>query len=80
MGLPDRHVRILCSEGKILGAFQESRGGKIPMNAVKPADERFRSTESLLDMINRKKAELDAHRPLTDGEAARPSTSSSRTA
>ena len=71
MGVSDRRVRILCSEGKIPGVFQEGHGWKIPMVAVKPADGRFRSTESLLEIIDRKKAELDARRPLTEGEVAR---------
>lgn len=70
-GLSDRRVRILCAEGKIPGAFQEGRGWKIPKDAVKPTDGRFKSAESLLDMIDRKKAELDACRPLTEGEVAR---------
>ena len=70
-GLSDRRVRILCSEGRIPGAFQEGRGWKIPMDAVKPADGRLRSSESLLDMIDRKKAELDTRRPMTEGEVAR---------
>ena len=70
-GLSDRRVRNLCAEGKIPGAFQEGRGWKIPRDAVKPADGRFRSTESLLDTIDRKKAELDTRRPLTEGEVAR---------
>lgn len=70
-GLSDRRVRILCAEGKIPGAFQEGRGWKIPMDAVKPADGRFKSTESLLNIIDRKKTELDACRPLTEGEVAR---------
>lgn len=70
-GLSDRRVRILCAEGKIPGTFQEGRGWKIPADAVKPADGRFRSTESLLDTIDRKKAELDTRRPLTKGEVAR---------
>ena len=69
--ISDRRVRVLCSEGKIPGAFQEGRGWKIPADAVKPADGRFRSAESLLDMIDRKKAELDKCRPLTEGEVAR---------
>ena len=38
-GLSDRRVRILCAEGKISGAFQEGRGWKIPMDAVKPAED-----------------------------------------
>ena len=70
-GLSDRRVRILCAEGRIPGAFQEGRGWKLPTDAVKPSDGRFRSTESLLDMIDRKKAELDTCRPLTEGETAR---------
>ena len=70
-GLSDRRVRLLCAEGKIPGAFQEGRGWKIPMDAVKPADGRLKSSESLLDMIDRKKAELDRRRPLTEGEVAR---------
>ena len=70
-GLSDRRVRILCAEGKIPGAFQEGRGWKIPMDAAKPSDGRFKSTESLLERIDRKKAELDTMRPLTAGEAAR---------
>lgn len=70
-GLSDRRVRILCAEGKIPGASQEGRGWKIPMDAVKPTDGRFKSTESLLERIDRKKAEMDTMRPLTAGEVAR---------
>ena len=70
-GLSDRRVRILCAEGKIHGVFQEGQGWKIPMDAVKPSDGRFKSTESLLERIDRKKAELDTMRPLTAGEVAR---------
>ena len=70
-GISDRRVRILCSEGKIKGAFQEGRGWKIPVDAVKPTDGRYKSAESLLDIIDQKKAELDTRRPLTEGEVAR---------
>ena len=70
-GLSDRRVRILCAEGKIPGAFQEGRSWKIPMDAIKPTDGRFKSTESLLERIDRKKAELDTMRSLTAGEVAR---------
>lgn len=70
-GLSDRRVRILCAEGKIPGAFQEGRSWKIPVDAVKPTDGRLKSTESLLERIDRKKAELDTMRPLTAGEVAR---------
>ena len=70
-GISDRRVRILCTEGKIAGAYQEGRGWKIPVDAVKPADGRYKVTESLLTQIDRKKAELDSRRPLTAGEAER---------
>lgn len=70
-GLSDRRVRALCAEGKISGAFQEGRGWKIPVDAAKPVDGRFKHSGNLLDAIDRKKAKLDACRPLTEGEAAR---------
>ena len=70
-GISDRRTRVLCSEGKIPGAYQEGRGWKIPVDAKKPADGRYKSKESLLAQIDRKKVELDSRRPLTVGEAAR---------
>ena len=69
--ISDRRIRVLCSEGKIPGAYQEGRGWKIPADAKKPADGRYKSKESLLAQIDRKKVELDSRRPLTAGEAAR---------
>ena len=39
-GISDRRIRVLCSEGKIPGAYQEGRGWKIPTDAEKPADGR----------------------------------------
>ena len=70
-GISDRRVRILCSEGKIPGVIREGRSWKIPEEAKKPEDGRYRSAESLLEMIDRKKAELDTKRPLTEGEVER---------
>lgn len=70
-GISDRRVRILCSEGKIPGAHRKGREWRIPEDAVKPADGRCKSKESLLTMIDRKKVELDSRRPLTKGEIAR---------
>lgn len=69
--ISDRRIRVLCSEGKINGAYQEGRGWKIPVDATKPSDGRFKSKESIFPQIERKKAELDGRRPLTDGEVAR---------
>lgn len=70
-GVSDRRIRVLCSEGKIPGAYQEGRGWKIPVDAEKPADGRFKSKESILAQIDRKKQELDRRRPLTKGELER---------
>ena len=70
-GISDRRIRVLCSEGKIPGAYQEGRGWKIPIDAEKPADGRFRSKENILAQIDRKKKELDCRRPLTEGELER---------
>lgn len=70
-GISDRRVRVLCAEGKIPGAFQVGRGWKIPIDAAKPADGRFKTANSLLAIIDQKKAELDKRRPLTEGEVAR---------
>lgn len=70
-GISDRRIRVLCSEGKISGAYREGRRWKIPVDAKKPADGRYKSKESLLAQIDRKKVELDSRRPLTAGEVAR---------
>lgn len=70
-GISDRRVRILCAEGKIPGAYQEGRAWKIPIDSIKPADGRYKTKESLLSQIDRKKKELDGKRPLTEGELTR---------
>ena len=70
-GISDRRIRILCSEGKVPGAYQEGRSWKIPADAKKPVDGRYKSKESILQQINRKKIELDRRRPLTAGEVER---------
>ncbi|MBR3563928.1 MAG: Fic family protein [Clostridia bacterium] len=70
-GISDRRIRVLCSEGRIKGAYQEGRGWKIPIDAEKPADGRFRAKESIFSQIDRKKAKLDTRRPLTESELER---------
>lgn len=70
-GISDRRVRILCSEGKISGVIREGRSWRIPAEAEKPEDGRYKSAENLLESIDRKKTELDSRRPLTEGEAER---------
>lgn len=70
-GISERRIRVLCAQGKINGAYQEGRGWKIPIDAEKPADGRYKSKESILLIIDKKKKELDTRRPLTEGEIAR---------
>lgn len=70
-GISDRRVRILCSEGKIPGVIREGRSWKIPADARKPEDGRYKASEGLLEMIDRKKTELDSRRPLSEGEVER---------
>ena len=70
-GISDRRVRILCSEGKIPGVTRDGRSWKIPADAKKPEDGRYKTAASLLAMIDRKKIELDSRRPLTEGEVER---------
>lgn len=70
-GISERRIRTLCSDGKISGAYQEERMWHIPLDAVKPVDGRYKSQESILSQIDRKKAELDKCRPLTEGEVER---------
>ena len=69
--ISDRRVRTLCAEGKVSGAIREGRRWMIPVDTRKPADGRFKATESLLAAIDRKKSELDTRRPLTKGEVER---------
>ena len=74
-GISDRRVRTLCSEGKILGTIKEGRAYKIPVDALKPVDERTLQGKnispqykSLFMRIDAKRAELEKRRPLTQGE------------
>ncbi len=70
-GISDRRVRTLCSEGKIPGAYQDGRGWKIPYDAIKPTDGRYKIKESLIPIIEGKLELLKKRRPLTEGELER---------
>ena len=70
-GISDRRIRVLCAEGKISGAIKEGKIWKLPADTVKPVDGRYKSNESLLALIDKKKKELDNRRPLTEGETER---------
>lgn len=70
-GLSDRRVRNLCVAGKIPGAYREGRAWKIPSDATKPTDGRYKSKESLIPIIEEKLEILKKRRPLTEGELER---------
>lgn len=76
--ISDRRVRVLCSEGKIPGTIKDGRAYKIPIDAIKPVDERTlrgieipAQYEDLFKRIDAKKSELEKRRPLTQGELER---------
>jgi excisionase family DNA binding protein len=70
-GISGRRVRALCSEGKIPGAFRDGRAWKIPYDAAKPTDSRYKSTAALLPIIKEKMEILKNRIPLTEGELER---------
>lgn len=69
--ISDRRVRVLCENGQIDGAYRIGKIWYIPDNSNKPADGRIKAKISLLTLIEKKKAELDTKRPLTEGEVQR---------
>ena len=69
--ISERRVRVLCSERKINGVYQEGRVWKIPVDAIKPKDGRIKKSENLFLLIDEKKKELEKRRPLSEGEVAR---------
>lgn len=69
--ISDRRVRVLCENGQIDGAYRTGKIWYIPDTADKPADGRIKAKISLISLIEKKKAELDTKRPLTEGEVQR---------
>lgn len=69
--ISDRRVRFLCENGQIDGAYRIGKIWYIPDMADKPADGRIKAKENLVSLIEKKKAELDTKRPLTEGEVQR---------
>lgn len=69
--ISERRIRTLCAENKIPGVYQQGRTWQIPIDAEKPADGRYKSKESILLQIDKKKEMLDGKRPLTQGEVER---------
>lgn len=70
-GISDSRIRVLCREGKIAGAVHDGKLWKIPVDAKKPSDGRYKRSESLLPLIDEKQKLLQSKRPLTEGELAR---------
>ena len=69
--ISDRRVRTLCVRGQIEGAYRVGKLWLIPDGTDKPKDGRLKNKESLNALIEKKKAELDSRRPLTEGEVQR---------
>ncbi len=69
--ISDRRVRSLCMSGQINGAYRIGKTWYIPDGVEKPKDGRFKSPQKLTALIEKKKAELDSRRPLTEGEVQR---------
>ena len=46
-GISDRRVRILCAEGKISGALKHGKSYRIPIDACKPSDGRYKADNSI---------------------------------
>ena len=42
-GISERRIQVLCSEGRVQGAFRLGRAWAIPADAAKPADARIKS-------------------------------------
>lgn len=70
-GISDSRIRTLCREGRIPGAYQDGKLWKIPVDAKKPSDCRYKRSESLLPIIDDKLRLLRSKRPLTEGELER---------
>ncbi|MCL2540755.1 MAG: Fic family protein [Firmicutes bacterium] len=72
-GISQRRVRALCEQGRISGAIRTGKSFGIPVEAKKPADNRFKeiSLAEIYKKIEIKKQELNKKRPLTPGELER---------
>ncbi len=67
--ISDRRVRILCDQGKIAGAYKEGKTWKIPENALKPKDGRYKV--NLLREVEEKLIALAGKTPLSIDEEER---------
>jgi len=72
-GISQRRVRVLCEQGKIVGAIRTGKSFSIPKDSKKPVDGRFKelTLAEIYQKIEHKKQELNSRRPLTKGELER---------
>lgn len=77
-GVSDRYIRRLCADGKLKGVEQTGKAYRIPETAELPSDRRHLRGKVIAEhlvpffaAIDEKKAELNKHRPLTEGEVSR---------
>lgn len=70
-GISDRRIRVLCNKGRIEGAIKIGRNWSIPINAMKPMDERekhkkkYGGLEFDFTYIDSLKALIDQHKPFS---------------
>lgn len=76
--ISERRVRMLCSEGKVAGAFAEGKLWRIPNTSPRPVDGRTlryggvpAPLTGLVREVDALKAELARRRPLSSGECER---------
>ena len=50
-GISTRRIRILCTEGRIPGAYKPRKYWKIPEDVEKPKDERVKSGKYVIKII-----------------------------
>ncbi len=55
--ISERRVRVLCEKGQIPGAKLKGKAWKIPEEAVKPMDGRYKKEESLTSLLLKAKKE-----------------------
>jgi len=73
LNLSERRVRMLCAEGKFENAYLKGKTWHIPEDSQKPVDRRVstKTPTGDLGVIDELKKQIDACRPLTQGERDR---------
>ena len=69
--ISERRVRVLCTNGQVVGAHKDGKIWVVPDDVEKPLDARKNRRNIAFDTIEKKKKLLDTLRPLTEGEVER---------